>query len=196
MNIILASQSPRRRELLGRMGLTGFKSVASDFDERVFDGLPPEELVQRLSAEKAAAVARRSDPDDLIIAADTVVSMDGTVLGKPEDALDAFQMLSTLSGCRHQVHTGVTVRRGEQCVTAHEVTDVTFRSLTDVEIEQYIKTGEPMDKAGGYGIQGYGALLVERISGDYYNVMGLPLCRLGQILTKFGVDCLKQVSEK
>ncbi|MEG2097020.1 MAG: Maf family protein, partial [Pseudoflavonifractor sp.] len=187
---------PRRRELLVRMGLAGFKSVPSDFDESVFDGLPPEELVRRLSAEKAAAVAERAEQEDLIIAADTVVSLDGAVLGKPGDALDAFKMLSTLSGGRHQVHTGITVRRGETCVTEHEVTDVTFRSLSDEEIEQYIKTGEPMDKAGAYGIQGYGALLVEGISGDYYNVMGLPICRLGRILARFGVDCLKLASQK
>ncbi|MEG1857686.1 MAG: Maf family protein [Pseudoflavonifractor sp.] len=196
MNIILASQSPRRRELLLRMGLTGFESIAPNFDESLFSGLPPEELVRRLSSEKAAAVAARTAPDNLIIAADTVVSLDGTVLGKPEDALDAFKMLATLSGCHHQVYTGITVRRGAECATEHEVTDVTFRPLSSEEIEQYIKTGEPMDKAGAYGIQGYGAMLVEGISGDYYNVMGLPICRLGRMLDRFGVDCLKRASEK
>lgn len=191
MNIILASQSPRRRELLERMGISSFKTHAPNIDEHVFDGLPPEELVCRLSAGKAEAVAAHAGRSDLVIAADTVVALDGSVLGKPEDALDAFRMLSTLSGMRHQVYTGVTVCHEGECVTEYEVTDVYFRELSEDELEHYIKTGEPMDKAGGYGIQGYGALLIERISGDYYNVMGLPVCRLGRILERFGVNCLK-----
>lgn len=191
MNIILASQSPRRKELLERMGIRSFKTHAPNIDEHVFDGLPPEELVRKLSAEKALAVAVHGGHGDLIIAADTVVALDGTVLGKPEDELDAFRMLSTLSGMRHQVYTGITVCHDGACITEHEVTDVYFRDLSEQELEQYVKTGEPMDKAGGYGIQGYGALLVERITGDYYNVMGLPVCRLGQILARCGVDCMK-----
>lgn len=191
MDIILASQSPRRRELLERMGITRFKTLSPDIDERAFDGLPPEELVRRLSAEKAGAVADRVDDGAMIIAADTVVALDGTVLGKPDDELEAFKMLSTLSGVRHQVYTGVTVLLGEERFTEHEVTDVTFRELSEQEIEQYVATGEPMDKAGAYGIQGYGALLIEGISGDYYNVMGLPVCRLGRMLSRFGIDCLR-----
>ena len=191
MDIILASQSPRRRELLERMGITRFKTVSPDIDERAFDGLPPEELVRRLSAEKAGAVADRVGDGAIIIAADTVVALDGTVLGKPGDALEAFKMLSTLSGVRHQVYTGVTVLLGGERFTEHEVTDVTFRELSEQEIEQYVATGEPMDKAGAYGIQGYGALLIEGISGDYYNVMGLPVCRLGRMLSRFGIDCLR-----
>ncbi len=195
MNMILASQSPRRRELMERMGLKGFKTISPDIDESIFDGLPPEELVRKLSAEKAVAVAEQVSEHDLIIAADTVVSLDGTILGKPSDDLDAFKMLSTLSGVRHQVYTGVTVCRGGETITEHEVTDVLFRELTEEEIECYVKTGEPLDKAGAYGIQGYGALLVERISGDYYNVMGLPVCRLNGILSRFGVSCLKLAAE-
>jgi septum formation protein len=195
MNIILASQSPRRKELLERMGISGFRIYAPNIDEHAFDDLSPENLVRKLSAEKAAAVASHAGRSDLIIAADTVVALDGTVLGKPEDGLDAFRMLSTLSGMRHQVYTGVTVCREGECITEHEVTDVYFRELGDEELEQYIKTGEPMDKAGGYGIQGYGALLVERIVGDYYNVMGLPVCRLSQMLTRFGVDCMKLATQ-
>ena len=191
MDIILASQSPRRRELLERMGITRFKTVSPDIDERAFDGLPPEELVRRLSAEKAGAVADRVDDGAIIIAADTVVALDGTVLGKPDDDLEAFKMLCTLSGVRHQVYTGVTVLLGGERFTEHEVTDVTFRELSEQEIEQYVATGEPMDKAGAYGIQGYGALLIEGISGDYYNVMGLPVCRLGRMLSRFGIDCLR-----
>ena len=132
---------------------------------------------------------------DLIIAADTVVALDGRILGKPADGPDAFAMLSALSGRRHQVYTGLTVVCGAQRLTEHEVTAVTFRSLSSAEICAYIATGEPMDKAGAYGIQGRGALFVEGIEGDYYNVMGLPVCRLGRILARLGVDCARLWSE-
>ena len=195
MKIILASQSPRRKELLERMGIRDFETISPNVDESVFHGLPPEELVRRLSAEKAAAVAGRAGEDAIVIAADTVVALEGAVLGKPADELDAFKMLSALSGVRHQVYTGVTVCRGGEKQTAHEVTDVTFRELSEEEIEHYIATGEPMDKAGAYGIQGYGALLIQGISGDYYNVMGLPVCRLSGMLARFGVDCLKLAAQ-
>lgn len=195
MKIILASQSPRRKELLERMGIKDFETISPNVDERAFHGLPPEELVRRLSAEKAAAVAGKVGEDAIVIAADTVVALEGAVLGKPADELDAFKMLSALSGVRHQVYTGVTVCRGGEKQTAHEVTDVTFRELSEREIEDYISTGEPMDKAGAYGIQGYGALLIQGISGDYYNVMGLPVCRLSGILSRFGVDCLKLAAQ-
>ena len=195
MKIILASQSPRRKELLDRMGIQDFETISPNVDERAFHGLPPEELVRRLSAEKAAAVAGKVGEDAVVIAADTVVALEGAVLGKPADELDAFKMLSALSGVRHQVYTGVTVCRGGEKQTAHEVTDVTFRELSEREIEDYISTGEPMDKAGAYGIQGYGALLIQGISGDYYNVMGLPVCRLSGMLSRFGVDCLKLAAQ-
>lgn len=195
MKIILASKSPRRKELLERMGIQDFETISPNVDERAFHGLPPEELVRRLSAEKAAAVAGKVGKDAVVIAADTVVALEGAVLGKPADELDAFKMLSALSGVRHQVYTGVTVCRGGEKQTAHEVTDVTFRELSEREIEDYISTGEPMDKAGAYGIQGYGALLIQGISGDYYNVMGLPVCRLSGMLSRFGVDCLKLAAQ-
>ncbi|EDN01548.1 septum formation protein Maf [Pseudoflavonifractor capillosus ATCC 29799] len=195
MKIILASQSPRRKELLERMGIQDFETISPNVDESAFHGLPPEELVRRLSAEKAAAVAGKVGKDAIVIAADTVVALEGAVLGKPADELDAFKMLSALSGVRHQVYTGVTVCRGGEKQTAHEVTDVTFRELSEREIEDYISTGEPMDKAGAYGIQGYGALLIQGISGDYYNVMGLPVCRLSGMLARFGVDCLKLAAQ-
>lgn len=195
MKIILASQSPRRKELLERMGIQDFETISPNVDESAFHGLPPEELVRRLSAEKAAAVAGKVGEDAVVIAADTVVALEGAVLGKPADELDAFKMLSALSGVRHQVYTGVTVCRGGEKQTAHEVTDVTFRELSEREIEDYISTGEPMDKAGAYGIQGYGALLIQGISGDYYNVMGLPVCRLSGMLSRFGVDCLKLAAQ-
>ena len=194
MDIILASQSPRRRELLERMGLP-FRTITPDIDEHMERELPPGELVAAISAEKAGAVAAQAGPDAVVIAADTVVALDGAVLGKPADELDAFKMLSALSGVRHQVYTGVTVCRGGEKQTAHEVTDVTFRELSEEEIEHYIATGEPMDKAGAYGIQGYGALLIQGISGDYYNVMGLPVCRLSGMLARFGVDCLKLAAQ-
>lgn len=194
MELILASHSPRRRELLERMGLHGFKTVSPDIDEDMGGNLPPAELVRRLSRQKAEAVWEREGKSGLIIAADTVVALDGAVLGKPSDELEAFKMLSTLSGCRHQVYTGVTVLSEDERVTEHEETDVRFRELEPEEIEAYIATGEPMDKAGAYGIQGYGALFVEAIQGDYYNVMGLPVCRLGKILSRFGVDCIKLAS--
>ena len=196
MDISLASQSPRRRELLERMGIRHFRVVISDTDENVDPSLTPQDLVCALAKEKALAVQKKEGIAPLIIAADTVVSLDGTILGKPEHEVEAFTMLSTLSGCRHQVYTGVCVLQGETCRTEVEVTDVTFRPLESEEIEHYIKTGEPMDKAGAYGIQGYGCLLVSGITGDYYNVMGLPICLLRKILAEMDVDCLKLAAGK
>ena len=190
MDIILASKSPRRRALLEQMGVRDFRIVTPDIDEHMDRDLPPAELVRQISLEKAQAVAAQADPNTVVIAADTVVALNGVVLGKPAGKEEAFRMLSLLSGNRHQVYTGLTVLRGEQVFSQWEETAVTFRSLTAEEIEAYIATGEPMDKAGAYGIQGYGALFIEGISGDYYNVMGLPVCRLGQILGQLGMDCM------
>ena len=195
MNIILASGSPRRRELLERMGIRQFSVITSDADESVDESIHPSLQVEILSRRKADAVAAEVAADDLVIAADTVVAMDGAVLGKPVDRADAFRMLSALSGARHHVYTGVTVRRGEQVLTAHEVTSVDFRTLQAEEVEEYIATGECLDKAGAYGIQGYGCLLVEGIVGDYYNVMGLPVGLLSRMLKQFGVDCLKLAAQ-
>ena len=127
----------------------------------------------------------------MIIAADTVVAIDGLVLGKPRDRAEAAEMLSRLSNRVHQVFSGLTVYQGQRAVTVHECTQVRFRKLSRREIEGYLDTGEPMDKAGAYGIQGYGAMLVESIAGDFYNVMGLPVCRLGQLLREFGVELLR-----
>lgn len=190
MALILASQSPRRRELLERMGLTGFRILAPDIDERMDRSLPPAQLVERISLEKALAAQALAQPEDILIAADTVVALEGRVLGKPVDQAEAAQMLRALSGRRHQVYTGLTVLRGAARDTQHESTEVSFRPLASQEIACYVATGEPMDKAGAYGIQGYGALLVDGIWGDYYNVMGLPVCRLGQMLARLGIDCL------
>ena len=187
MSIILASNSPRRRELLAQIGIRDFQILSPDVDEAVEPGLSPARMVEALSLRKAQAAAGRAGADDLIIAADTVVALDGRVLGKPQDQGEAFAMLSALSGREHRVYTGVTVLGGGQAATEHEETAVAFRALSPEEIRDYIATGEPMDKAGAYGIQGVGALLVQGIRGDYCNVVGLPLFRLGRMLSGFRV---------
>ena len=187
MSIILASNSPRRRELLAQIGIRDFQILSPDVDETVEPGLSPARMVETLSLRKAQAAAGRAGAEDLILAADTVVALDGRVLGKPRDQEEAFAMLSSLSGREHRVYTGVTVLRGGQAATEHEETAVAFRALSPEEIRDYIATGEPMDKAGAYGIQGVGALLVQGIRGDYCNVVGLPVFRLGRMLSGFGV---------
>lgn len=179
MNLILASASPRRQELLRIFGCP-FTVRAADIDETMDPDKAPFDEVARVSRQKAQAIA--AGQDDVIIAADTIVVCCGKVLGKPRDAEDARRMLSLLSGRDHQVMTGCTVMRGSRAVTFTEVTDLHFRPLLPQEIQRYILTGEPMDKAGAYGIQGGAALFCQRMEGDYYNVMGLPLCRLGQVL--------------
>ena len=189
MKIVLASQSPRRQDLLGQMGLE-FTTRSPQIDEDAFQGRDARDLVQTLSREKARWVAAQLPGDPIVIGADTVVVRDGTILGKPKDPAEARAMLASLSGRTHQVYTGVTVCQGDKVVTQAEETQVTFRPLTQQEIACYVVTGEPMDKAGAYGIQGLGGLLVAGIQGDYHNVVGLPVCRLGQILRDFGVDCL------
>ena len=195
MRIILASQSPRRRELLERMGLSPFEIVPARGEERADPALSPARLVEVLSRQKAAEVAA-ARPEALVIAADTVVSIDGLVLGKPRSEAEAAQMLARLSGREHTVYTGVTVRLGDRADTQHEAAAVRFRPLSEADIARYVATGEPMDKAGAYGIQGYGAMLVEGIDGDYYNVMGLPVCRLARMLAGFGLDPLALAAEK
>lgn len=195
MRIILASQSPRRRELLERMGISQFDAIPAKGEEHAQPGLTPAQLVEALSRQKAAEIAG-AHPDALIIAADTVVAVDGAVLGKPHDRADAAQMLTRLSGRAHTVYSGLTVSWNGRTVTSHEATTVQFRPLSQDDIDHYVSTGEPMDKAGAYGIQGYGCTLVEGISGDYYNVMGLPVCRLSQILSGFGVDPLALAAKK
>lgn len=189
MKIVLASQSPRRRELLGKMGLE-FTTKSPEIDEEAIQGLPAQELVKALSRAKALHIAKNEDKDTIVIGSDTVVVLDGKILGKPADRQEAEEMLTALSGRSHEVCTGVTVCQGDKVVSQAEVTQVTFRALTPEEVQRYVRTGEPMDKAGAYGIQGYGALLVEGIRGDYSSVVGLPVCRLGRILLDFGVDCL------
>ena len=195
MAMILASQSPRRRELLGQMGFS-FTVRPAKGEELPHPELTPAQLVEELARQKALEVSAEAEADDVVVAADTVVAIDGKVLGKPHDKVHAAQMLSALPGREHTVYTGVAVKRGETLLVEHEATQVRFRPLTEREIDLYIQTGEPMDKAGSYGIQGYGALLVEGIRGDYFNVVGLPICRLGRMLAQVGEDALAQCAQK
>ena len=187
--IILASQSPRRRQLLSQTGLTDFEVLVPQADESYNPTASPEEIVCSICKTKGqAAWELVRDPEALIIAADTMVFLDGLRLGKPKDEADAFAMLSALSGRTHHVCTGVTVCQGSRMETRSETTAVTFRPMTEREIWAYIHTGDPMDKAGSYGVQGKAALFVSGIQGDYFNVMGLPLYLLGQMLADFNVD--------
>lgn len=190
MEVILASQSPRRKELMTLLRIP-FTVKVADIDETMDGSIPAQDAVAQVSRKKAEAIAR--GPDDIVIAADTIVVCSGEILGKPIDKADARRMLRLLSGKDHQVMTGLTVLRGSQCVVCTEVTDVHFRHLTENEILRYIATKEPMDKAGAYGIQGGGALFVEKIVGDYYNVVGLPVCRLGQILREIALEIMEDV---
>lgn len=193
MKLILASASPRRRELLGYFGLP-FEVIPATGPE-----VPPDEAdagrtAWYLSLQKALQVAQ-THPDALVIGADTVVGVDGCTLGKPRDEADAKRMLRLLSGREHQVYTGVSLIRygvypgvSFYSRTNMETTRVFFREMTDAEIDAYVATGEPMDKAGAYGYQGRAGLYVERIEGDFFNVVGLPLCLLGKMLQEAGVE--------
>jgi len=188
MALILASQSPRRRELMGLFGIP-FTVRVADVDETMEPGKDPYDQVALVSRRKAFAVPR--EKEDVVVAADTVVVCDRQILGKPETEEQAYEMLRLLSGRDHQVMTGMTVLHGEQCRTVTEVTDIHFRELSEKEIWKYIATKEPMDKAGGYGIQGGAALFAERLVGDYYNVVGLPVCRLRQLLGEIAPELLE-----
>ena len=193
MEWILASASPRRRELLGRLPIPALRVIPALEPEQAPRNLPPAMLVRTLAAHKALEVRRRLGTpraDQLILAADTVVVLDGAVLGKPRDAEDAVRMLRLLSGRRHEVLTGLCVLRGVDMRCGYERSAVRFRTLSGREISAYVATGEPLDKAGAYGIQELGALLVEGIEGDYFNVVGLPLCRLGLMLQELDVMLL------
>ena len=194
--IILASQSPRRRQLLGQIGLTDFDILVPDADESYDPSLTPQEIVSSISRKKAeAARTLAGDSDAVILAADTMVFLDGLRLGKPHSEAEAFEMLSALSGREHLVCTGVTVCRGDRLETRPETTAVRFADLTEEDIRRYIATGEPMDKAGAYGIQGLAALFVTGIAGDYFTVMGLPLHLVGEMLRSFGVELLSGGAE-
>lgn len=187
MALILASQSPRRRELLGLLSIP-FTVTVADIDESMDSALCAADAVAAVSRRKALAIARGED--DTVIAADTIVVCDGQILGKPHNEAEAEAMLTMLSGRTHQVMTGLTVLRGDRLESVTEITDVTFRALTQQEILAYIRTGEPMDKAGAYGIQGGAAIFAEKLCGDYFNVVGLPVCRLYTLLLKLSPELL------
>lgn len=187
--IVLASQSPRRRELLERMGLE-FSVIVANADETMNPAAPIEQEIGRVSLRKAKAVQAQCSMEDVIIAADTMVCVDGQRLGKPRDEADALRMLRLLSGRSHQVISGLCVMQGSRAETACVTTHLHFRPLHQEEILAYIATGEPMDKAGAYGIQGAAAIFADRLDGDYYNVMGLPVCTLTRLLRAFGVPVL------
>ena len=186
--IVLASGSPRRQELLQRIGITEFDVRVPEVEESYPAGLTPRETVEYISREKADAAARLCGADEIVITADTMVFLDDQRLGKPADEDDALRMLTALQGRHHTVCTGVTVRQGGRSITESESTEVYFRPAAEAELRGYIATGEPMDKAGAYGVQGKGALLVERLNGDFFNVMGLPVLRLSRMLGQFGVS--------
>ncbi len=190
MRIVLASASPRRRELLGVMGLKDFEIMTAPGEETDFNHLPPMERVEAIALDKARRSAAAAGDDALVISADTLVFVDGAALGKPRDKEDAVKMLSSLSGREHYVATGVAmIYKGEELLDAR-LTTVRFAKLTPAQIEAYVATNEPMDKAGAYGIQGRGSVLIEGIEGDYFNVMGLPIRKVYEMLGHFGVSIL------
>jgi septum formation protein len=188
VTIILASNSPRRKELLRQIGLD-FRVDPADVDESVLPGESPEGYAVRVALDKARAAAARAGTG-IVVAADTIVVLDEEILGKPADPGDAERMLKLLSGNVHRVITGLAVMDAAtgKALTRASITRVWFRSLTLPEIISYVATGEPLDKAGAYGIQERGALLVDKIDGCYFNVVGLPLSLLGELLLSFGVD--------
>ena len=188
--IVLASASPRRQELLKNIGITEFDIRIPQADESYPQGLTAQEVVACISRKKAEAAVQLCSEDEIVITADTMVFLDDQRLGKPVDEADALRMLTNLQGRHHTVCTGVTVRQGSHSLTESETTEVYFRPATEKELLAYIATGEPMDKAGSYGVQGKGSLLVERLNGDFFNVMGLPVLRLSRMLREFGITLL------
>jgi len=189
MAIILASASPRRQELLRQVGCD-FTVMVSDIVEDNNQDISAEELAMLQAKTKAMDVSSKTGIDDIVIGADTIVVLDGQVYGKPIDINDARQILTKLSGRQHQVITGIAVVRAGKIYTDYVVTSVRIGNISGQQIENYLATGEPMDKAGAYAIQGIGALLVEKINGSYTNVVGLPLNKLSEVLRKVGVTLL------
>ena len=190
MNMILASGSPRRKELLEMLGVKNMKIIPAKGEEKAPEGLEPGELVKCLASAKGREVVALCPPEDVVIAADTIVWHEGRVYGKPHSRQQAVEMLRSLYGRTHQVYTGVSVIHEGRELLEYEMSRVSFRSLSEEEIQRYVDTGEPMDKAGAYGAQGKAALFVRGIEGDFFNVMGLPLCRLGEMLKEQGVGLL------
>ena len=186
--LILASNSPRRKMLLEQMGLSDFLIRPAGGPEPLpMEGLSPAEAVTAIALAKAKEVAATALPGDMILAADTMVCLDGALLGKPRDEAEAAEMLGRLSGEKHTVYTGVALLLDGKTLTGAEETDVFFRPLSEEEIRAYVATGEPMDKAGSYGLQGLASVFVRRIEGDMYNVIGLPLCRVAELAAEMGV---------
>jgi len=193
--LILASGSPRRRQLLAMLGIP-FEVVTSHVDETIVPGTAPPDAVKQLARRKADAVwARRQTPEEIIIAADTVVVVDGRIVGKPSSEQEALQTLLSLVGKAHDVYTGICVRSNEHCLVDFAHTTVTLRARDENWIRWYVATGEPLDKAGSYAIQGYGSLLVQAIAGDYYNVVGLPLGLLDELMANMGCPLRSFMSE-
>lgn len=188
MSLVLASASPRRKQILTMLGFKDFSVIPATGEECPPVGAAPDEIVKCLSMAKAREVRQKCTPDDIIIAADTIVWYNNTVYGKPSSGDEAFSMLSSLSGNTHEVYTGVCIIRGDELLCEAEMSSVTFRSVSDKEILGYISTGEPFDKAGAYAAQGKAAPFIERINGDFFNVMGLPVCRLCLMLKRLGVE--------
>ncbi len=185
--LILASQSPRRREILHMLGFSPVCRPARA-DETLPPDTPPDAAVELLARRKAAAVLQTAGPEDVVLGSDTVVALDGAILGKPRDRADAVRMLRLLSGRDHRVYTGVALLSQGKSLVFHDVADVTFYPLSQREITQYVATGEPGDKAGAYGIQGRGSALVRGIRGDFFTVMGLPAGRTVRALREFGME--------
>ncbi|SDM87387.1 septum formation protein [Fictibacillus solisalsi] len=192
--LILASSSPRRKELLS-MNLLSYEVIPSTIQEVMDPSLSPEELVCSLARQKAEDVFRLY-PDHVVLGADTIVVNNGTVLGKPAGRKEAIDVLHSLSGRTHTVYTGVSILAKEREQLFFVSTDVTFWELSDAEIENYVNSGEPFDKAGSYGIQGLGARLVQSIAGDFYSVVGLPVSRVVKELESFGISAVSQEDEK
>lgn len=186
--IILSSASPRRRALLESLGWE-FEISSPKIDETPFEGESPEHLCIRLSIEKAE---RAKSDGALVIAADTLVVLDGKILGKPNDEAHALEMLRSLNGKKHEVFTGLSVLSEKKSLSEVEMTTVFFRKMSEEAIKSYIATGEPMDKAGSYAIQGFGSFIVDKIDGDYFNVVGLPMQLLSKMLNEFGFSLERQ----
>jgi len=186
--IVLASASPRRQELLKMMGIKDFIIAPDKTEEVLCVGLTPAQTVCKTALNKAKNVAAFFKPEDIIIAADTEVFLHESAFGKPDSKAHATEMLRELSGKKHRVFTGIAIKHGENIITRAEETAVFFRELNDREIFAYVQTGEPMDKAGAYGAQGKGAVFIERLEGDFFNVMGLPVCTLTLMLRSLGVN--------
>lgn len=185
-HIVLASKSPRRRKLLSMLGINDFEIIPAKSEADFPRNMHPGEAAITVASGKAHDILSRAPKDSLILAADTVVALGGRILEKPADEAEAFAMLSALSGGSHTVYTGLVLMHAGRELRRYEATNVHFRAIQADEIRRYIATGEPLDKAGAYGAQGIASVFIERIEGDFFNVVGLPLCTLGKMLEELG----------